>query len=69
MSLSSSGLLNFLVPDQLALINYQNQLQRETNKVAMRQYNNKMYKAMLRFIVAKWVPYSAAMRIQTLVGP
>ena len=52
-------------PDQLALINYQNQLQRETNKVAMRQYNNKMYKAMLRFIVAKWVPYSAAMRLQT----
>ena len=35
----------------------------------MRQYNNKMYKAMLRFIVAKWVPYSAAMaaamRLQT----
>ena len=30
----------------------------------MRQYNNKMYKAMLRFIVAKWVPYSAAMRLQ-----
>ena len=52
-------------PDQLALLNYQNQLQRESNKVAMRQYNNKMYKAMLRFIVAKWVPYSAAMRLQT----
>ena len=31
----------------------------------MRQYNNKMYKAMLRFIVAKWVPYSAAMRLLT----
>ena len=52
-------------PDQLALLNYQNQLQRESNKVAMRQYNNKMYKAMLRFIVAKWVPYSAAMRLLT----
>ena len=56
---------NAPTPDQLALINYQNQLQRESNKVAMRQYNNKMYKAMLRFIVAKWVPYSAAMRLQT----
>ena len=52
-------------PDQLALINYQNQLQRESNKVAMRQYNNKMYKATLRFIVAQWVPYSAAMRLLT----
>ena len=52
-------------PDQLALINYQNQLQRESNKVAMRQYNNKMYKATLRFIVSKWVPYSAAMRLLT----
>ena len=31
----------------------------------MRQYNNKMYKAMLRFIVAKWVPYSLAMRLLT----
>ncbi len=31
----------------------------------MRQYNNKMYKAMLRFIVAKWVPYSATMRLLT----
>ena len=31
----------------------------------MRQYNNKMYKATLRFIVAQWVPYSAAMRLQT----
>ena len=51
--------------DQLALINYQNQLQRESNKVAMRQYNNKMYKATLRFIVSKWVPYSAAMRLLT----
>ena len=27
-------------PEQLATINYQNQLQRETIKVAMRQYNN-----------------------------
>ena len=52
-------------PDQLALLNYQNQLQRESNKVAMRQYNNKMYKATLRFIVAQWVPYSAAMRLLT----
>ena len=51
---------NAPTPDQLALINYQNQLQRESNKVAMRQYNNKMYKATLRFIVAQWVPYSAA---------
>ena len=51
--------------DQLALINYQNQLQRDSNKVAMRQYNNKMYKATLRFIVAQWVPYSAAMRLLT----
>ena len=34
-------------PDQLALINYHNQLQRESNKVAMRQYNNKMYNAMI----------------------
>ena len=31
----------------------------------MRQYNNKMYKATLRFIVAQWVPYSAAMRLLT----
>ena len=50
-------------PDQLALINYHNQLQRDSNKVAMRQYYNKMYKAMLRFIVSQWVPYSAAMRL------
>ena len=31
----------------------------------MRQYNNTMYKATLRFIVAQWVPYSAAMRLLT----
>ena len=42
---------NAPTPDQLALLNYQNQLQRESNKVAISQYNNKMYKAMLRFIV------------------
>ena len=29
----------------------------------MRQYNNKMYKATLHFIVSKWVPYSAALRL------
>ena len=38
---------NAPTPDQLALLNYQNQLQRESNKVAMRQYNNKMYNAMI----------------------
>ena len=45
-------------PEQLSLINYQNQLQRDSNRVAMRQYNNTLYKATLRFIVAQWVPYS-----------
>ena len=43
-------------PEQLSLINYQNQLQRDSNRVAMRQYNNTLYKATLRFIVSKWVP-------------
>ena len=37
-------------PEQLSLINYQNQLQRDSNRVAMRQYNNTLYKATLRFI-------------------
>ena len=50
-------------PEQLSLINYQNQLQRDSNRVAMRQYNNTLYKATLRYIVSKWVPYSAAMRL------
>ena len=35
-------------PDELAIINYRNQLQRESNKVAMRQYNYELYKAALR---------------------
>ena len=42
-------------PDQLATINYRNQLQRESNKVAMRRYNYELYKAALRFVVAKYV--------------
>ena len=52
-------------PDQLATINYRNQLQRESNKVAMRRYNYELYKAALRFVVAKYVPFSAAMRLKT----
>ena len=52
-------------PDELAIINYRNQLQRESNKVAMRQYNYELYKAALRFVVAKYVPFSAAMRLKT----
>lgn len=44
----------------LASINYQNQLARETNKVALRRYNCRLYKAVLRFIdsiIREWEIY------------
>ena len=31
----------------------------------MRRYNYELYKAALRFVVAKYVPFSAAMRLKT----